>query len=429
MVDQELLARLNAPETEERLFELKRLHERELRGEIPRPATTRDTNNHIHTIYSLSPYSPAAAVWFAYQSGLCTAGIIDHDAIAGAREFIEAGKIVGIATTIGCEVRVSFTGTPLEGKRLNNPDEVNSAYIALHGVPHNRIDELDSVLCGIRKKRNARNVRQIKRLNALLPEEMHLDFERDVAGLSMYTQGGSVTERHILSALANRLISVYGKGARIADFLENRLNIPLSGHTADILRDAGRPAYAYDVLNVLKSGLVPRFFISGGEDSLPVADMVEVAKRIGAIPTYCYLGDVGDSPTGDKKAQKFEDDILDEVFDVIEQIGFEAIAYMPSRNTPQQLERVMQKAEQKGLMQISGEDINQPSQSFVCEKLREARFAHLAENTWALVGHELAATQDAKEIIYGANAKAAYPDLHERLRAYAQKGRALSEMR
>jgi len=44
-------------------------------------------------------------------------------------------------------------------------------------------------------------------------------------------------------------------------------------------------------------------------------------------------------------------------------------------------------------MQISGEDINQP-QTFICPLLKQERFAHLADTTWALVGHEKAATED-----------------------------------
>ena len=33
---------------------------------------------------------------------------MDHDTISGAGEFIEAGRIMGIATTIGVECRVIF---------------------------------------------------------------------------------------------------------------------------------------------------------------------------------------------------------------------------------------------------------------------------------------------------------------------------------
>ena len=45
--------------------------------------------------------------------------------------------------------------------------------------------------------------------------------------------------------------------------------------------------------------------------------VVAFARSIGAVPAYAYLGDVGESPTGDKKAEKFEDDFLEELLDYV----------------------------------------------------------------------------------------------------------------
>ena len=44
-------------------------------------------NNHVHTKYSFSPYSPTYAVYMAKQQGLSSVGIIDHDTFSGAEEF------------------------------------------------------------------------------------------------------------------------------------------------------------------------------------------------------------------------------------------------------------------------------------------------------------------------------------------------------
>ena len=57
----------------------------------------------------------------------------------------------------------------------------------------------------------------------------------------------------------------------------------------------------------------------------------------GTTLRHAYLGDVGESVTGDKKAQKFEDDYLDEVIACLKDIGVPAVTYMPTRNTPEQL--------------------------------------------------------------------------------------------
>ena len=118
MIDIAVLNKLNAPTKEERLAALR---EAVKTAEFP-PMVPQYINNHIHTTYSFSPYSPAASVYAARMEGLCTAGIIDHDSISGAREFLEAAEIVGIPVTIGMEARVSMAGTRLEGRRTNNPD-------------------------------------------------------------------------------------------------------------------------------------------------------------------------------------------------------------------------------------------------------------------------------------------------------------------
>ena len=49
-----------------------------------------EVNNHVHSNYSFSPYSPTQITEAAVEAGLKTVGLMDHDAIAGAPEFLEA---------------------------------------------------------------------------------------------------------------------------------------------------------------------------------------------------------------------------------------------------------------------------------------------------------------------------------------------------
>ena len=88
-----LLSALNAKTPEERLAALRKLKALHDSGMLPPPAEGNYVNNHIHTTYSFSPYSPTKAVYTAWMNGLVTAGIMDHDSVAGAEEFIEAGKM------------------------------------------------------------------------------------------------------------------------------------------------------------------------------------------------------------------------------------------------------------------------------------------------------------------------------------------------
>ncbi|HBV51761.1 MAG TPA: PHP domain-containing protein [Clostridiales bacterium] len=389
MKKEELIEKLNDRDAEIRLASLRELMSMIDRGELKAPVQGNDVNNHIHTTFSFSPYSPTKAVWMAYCAGLKTAGIMDHDSLSGAREFIEAGKITGILTTIGVECRVSMKNTPLADKRINNPDQKGIAYTTIHGIPHQHIDEVVAFFKPYVKARNERNRKMTDRINALTaPYGIRLDFDRDVVPLSEFVHGGSITERHLLFALSQKLTERFGKGEAVISFLTKEMGIALPDKIKGYLSDSENPYYEYDLLGALKGNLVEKFYIDADEECPDVRELVAFAAKINAFSAYAYLGDVGDSVTGDKKTQKFEDDYLDQLFDVIKELKFKAVTYMPSRNTMEQLRRVRALCEKYGFFQISGEDINSPRQSFICEAQRNPEFANLYDSTMTLIRHE-----------------------------------------
>ena len=412
---EELLALLNG---ENALENLKKLLESE-----PLPPVARDVNNHIHTTYSFSPYSPTAAVFFARAAGLCTCGLMDHDSIAGAEEFLAAAEAAHMGATIGMECRASFADTPFGDRKLNNPDQKGVAYMTLHGVPHDRAAELNAIYAPYREKRNVRNRKMVDAINGMMGKYgITIDFDRDVLPLSNFARGGSVTERHLSSALAYRMIDVIGKGEKLVKFIKEELQLPISGKIEGFLLDEANPHMMYDLLGWIKSQLISRFYIDATDECPDVRELLALSDRIGAISAYAYLGDVGDSVTGDKRAQKFEDDFLDELVEYVAQLGYRAITYMPSRNTRAQLRRLRALCEKHNLFQISGEDINQPRQSFVCEAQRDPEFANLYEATWALIAHEWRATENPADGLFTPETIAKYPDLNARVKAFAQWG-------
>ena len=389
----ELIIKLNGKDKEVRLNSIRELMAMIRAGELEAPKQGNDVNNHIHTTFSFSPYSPTKAVWMAYQAGLQTAGIMDHDSLSGAREFIEAGKIVGILTTIGVECRVSMKNTPFADRRINNPDQKGIAYCTIHGVPHQHIDEVVDFFRPYVAKRNERNRKMIDRINELTASyRIRTDFDKDVVPLSEFANGGSITERHLLFALAGKITERFGRGEAVVKFLTQDMGINVSGKVKSFLEDSKNPSYEYDLLGALKSNLVEKFYIDADEECPDVTEIVALADRINAFSCYAYLGDVGDSVTGDKKTQKFEDDYLEELFAVVRELKFKAITYMPSRNTMEQLRRVRALCEKYDFFQISGEDINSPRQSFICEAQRNPEFANLYESTMTLIRHEAEAT-------------------------------------
>ena len=381
MIDIEILNKLNAPTKEERLANLKEV----VANTTFPPMVPQYINNHIHTTYSFSPYSPTASVYAARMEGLCTAGIIDHDSISGAREFLEAAKIVDIPVTIGMEARVSMDGTRLEGRRTNNPDQVGVSYMTIQSVPHDKIDVLTEFFKPYQAARHLRNRQMIEKINALVGVE--LDYDRDVLPLSEAADNGGVTERHLMYALAIELVKQVGKGQSMIDKLTS-LGMNLSEKQKTMLLDTEYPFYEYDVLGMLKGTFVPKIFIDATDECPKLQDMVRICKEVDAYLCYAYLGDVGDSVTGDKKAQKFEDDYLDDVFECLKEEGVTAVTYMPTRNTPAQLERLRKLCDDYGMFQISGEDINSPRQSFIIKAMENPLFQNLIDATWKLIEHE-----------------------------------------
>ncbi len=381
MINIAILNKLNAPTKAERLANLAQVLETTTFPE----AVPQYINNHIHTTYSFSPYSPTAAVYAARMEGLCTAGIIDHDSISGAEEFLEAAKLIGMPVTIGMEARISMEGTRLQGRRTNNPDQVGVSYMTIQAVPHDKISVLTEFFKPYQAARHARNRKMIAKINDLL--SLDLDYDRDVLPLSEAQDNGGVTERHLMYALALRLEQEVGRGEAMVEKLAS-VGLQLSDKQKKQLLDTQYPFYAYDLLGILKSAFVPKIFIDATDECPKLSDMVKLCADVDAYLCYAYLGDVGDSVTGDKKAQKFEDDYLDDVFECLKEEGVKAVTYMPTRNTPAQLERLRGLCDSYGMFQISGEDINSPRQSFVIKAMENPMFANLIDATWKLIEHE-----------------------------------------
>lgn len=413
-MQQELIKKLNGGTAKTRLNALKELVKIEAEKPVRRD---NDANNHIHTIYSFSPYSPTKAAYMAYKAGLTSAGIMDHDSLSGVEEFKEACRILGLGSTCGVEVRCKYN----KGfGKMNHPDQAECIYMAAHGIPAQNVKAFNEYLAPYRKKRNERDAKMCELITGKFGKfGVELDFEKDVLPLSEAKDGGSVTERHLLYALAVKLDKKFGRTNALIDFLQNDLGLKVSDKIKGFLLDAENEHFLYDLLGVLKADTA-FFYIDADEEMPDAEEFVKKAKEFGAIPAYAYLGDVGDSVTGDKKAQKFEDDFLPELITEIKKSGFLACAYMPTRNTPAQLQRLGKLLKENNLFEISGEDVNSPRQKFACAALALPEYSHLIDSTWALIGHE--AISSEKGVEYGMFSERSVketPDLYERIKKYA----------
>jgi hypothetical protein len=425
------IALINNPKLapEERLVALRKyaasFSGREISGEI---------NNHIHTIYSYSPYTPSMAALQAREAGLAAAGSVDHDSAEAAGELKAACAELGIGGCSGFEIRVSFkkhpdgSASPFAERKINNPDSAGYVYMTVQGIPAKTLPKAAAFLAPIREKRLSRSKAMIEKANGLF-EEAHLpliDFENDIVKQSQYGRGGEITERHLMAAAALKLVEKYGKGHSLVGGIRQSLGITVNEKLEKLLSDPANPHYLYDLLGILKTDFLPRFFIQPDEaECIPAKKAVDFALSIEAVPAYAYLGDVGESVTGDKKAEKFEDYYLDELFDELAAVGFKAVTYMPPRNTAEQRKRIQQLCREGGYMEISGVDINSSRQSFNCPEVLEDGCRHLLDTTWALIAHEYLADSDPVLGLFSSGNPLASLPLSRRLAVYAEAGKSL----
>lgn len=407
---------LNDGKAQQRLAALKKLIEN---GLPSRQVREKDANNHIHTFYSFSPYSPTMAAYKAYEAGLTSAGIMDHDTLSGANEFKSACAMLNLGCTCGVEVRARIGG---EWGKINHPDQDNCIYMSAYGVPAQSIEPFNEYLAKYRTLRNVRNKAMCDKINASFSQYgISLNFKKDVLAISQANEGGTVTERHLLYALADKLENKFGRTPVLLTFLTEKLGLSLSQKQSGFLTDESNKFFLYDLLGALKSNT--EFFYVNADEELPtVEEFTAKALEFGAIPTYAYLGDVGESVTGDKRAQKFEDAFLDALLLKLKSIGIKAVTYMPTRNNMEQLLRIKALCAKLGLFEISGEDVNSPRQKFMCEKLSLTEFENLITSTWALIGHESAGSADVTKGMFADDAINQYPNLQDRVSYFAQIG-------
>lgn len=392
---------------------------------------TKEINNHIHTIYSFSPYTPSMAALRARQAGLAVAGSVDHDSLEAASEMTKACEILGLGSVTGFELRVSFKSTSFAEKKINNPDSTGIVYMTIQGVPAQAQERVREFLKPIHQQRKNRNIKMVENLNTILQEYQlpQLDYERDVESLSQAKKGGSITERHILYAFANQLNKEAPNSQELVQLLEEKLGLSLSASQKQRLTEENNPHFLYDLLGLLKSGFLPKIFIQPDEKECPpVQKVTDFAQSIGGIPAYAYLGDVGESPTGDKKSEQFEDSFLDQLIAQLPQLGFQAVTYMPPRNTLQQLQRLQKLCQQHNLVEISGVDINSSRQDFNCPEINLPEFAGLIDTTWALVAHEKLATLCPDLGFFAENNPTKNLSLDQRIEKYSLLGQKIQSL-
>lgn len=413
-----LIKMLSHKNLKKRLKAIKLLKKAEVEDETLIPEGKSAGILSVHTYYSFSPFSPALAAYIAYTNGNRCVAISDHDTLAGAEEFCRAAEMLGMESGAGLQLRARFYDG--KGRWLNNVYEQDVGFVAIRGVPQSEWESATKELAPTRAKRADRDRRMVEKFNDRIKKYgMSLNFEKDVKPLSKYSDGGSITERHILFAFAGKLVKRFKTAVEITEFIETKLKIKIEEEFKPALSDISNPYFMYDLVNCLKYEV--KFFYVPADDVPTVQQVVDFAHRHGALITYTYSGEVHRVYEGEEVVFTLEDAYLSELMEDLGKLGFDAVEYIPSNVKGERAENLAALARQNGMFTLPCTDINSPRQRFIPDGIDDNE--ELVRNLWAVVGHGKSAAYDISDGLNTEKSKAKNPDLEARLKLYAEVGK------
>ena len=351
---EELERKLDSFDSERRKQALTALCEKVRAGEIDLPKAGTDVNLHCHTFFSYNTYgySPSKFAWLARKAGLAVAEVVDFDVLDALKEFLEAGKTLGLKACAGMETRVFVP--EFATRVMTSPGEPGITYHMGVGFPRAILEGgQKEFLLGLRQTAQQRNQDLMGRVNEHL-KPVELDYERDVLVL---TPGGNATERHMCLAYARKAKEIFGDGNKLTKFWSEKLGVKI---------ESSALPHGRELLDTIRAKTMKRGgvgYVLPGKGSFPLmADTNRFFLEAGAIPTLTWLDGTSEG----------ERDI-EELLDVAMSSGAAAINVIPDRNyTPgakdektDNLYEVVELAQKLHLPVVEGTEMNSPGQKFV----------------------------------------------------------------
>lgn len=311
MTAEALTCRLNDFDANKRRQALQRLV-----AETHFPVSGSNFNMHCHSFFSYNAegWSPTRVAYECRRKGLSAAGLCDFDVLDGLDEFLEAGHLLGLRSTVHLETRAYVA--ELSEKDISSPGEPGVTYIMGCGfarVPNPETAQ-SKTLAQLRKGAQSRNLALINRVNTALPA-VAIDYDRDVLPL---TPKDVATERHIVRAYCNQADKIFPDIAERAAFWAPLLKC---NETAFAVIDADIPKLEDLVRNALaKRGGIG--YSQPTAKTFPLADdFIRWVLSCGAIPTIAWLDGTSDGEAN-----------CDRLLDLMTAKGCAALNIIPDRN-------------------------------------------------------------------------------------------------
>ncbi|WP_430813776.1 hypothetical protein [Carboxylicivirga sp. RSCT41] len=247
-----------------------------------------NVNMHFHSFnsYNAEFWSPERIAWEARKNSLYASGIIDFDVLLGLEDFLKAGELLGLRTSVGIETRAFMH--EYADKEIDSPGEPGVSYIAGTGfykLPDTNSEQAHT-LESYNKKAASRNMDLIARINPNVPL-IAINYD-EVLSL---TPSGNATERHIISAYIKKASEVFPEKNNLTTYWAGILGLSLE-KTAELI------ASGHKLEDVVRSKFAKRGgfgYVQPSADTFPpVEEFFAFVKSCGAIPMESWLDGTSD---------------------------------------------------------------------------------------------------------------------------------------
>ena len=333
-------------------------------------------NIQAHTVYSFSPYTPTMAAYMAYKFDLRVAGILDNYTVAGAKEFIEACKILNLTYSVGVEMRADFCDpvTPYANVALFGIAQKYFAPLKKMLVPYRdkRRENVDITLEAVNKKVNAYGI--------------SIDFKKDIKPLVQEV----LLSKYVYFALAKKIIEKFGEGERSCVFLVEDLKMELTETEVGLLRDVTNPYIVYDMANIISDNYT--VFHTFKNYPSP-EEVIKIGHDVGAICSYEYVIKRGKTKMSDEERIAYNHSLIKRLKDT----GFDAVSFDPSGFSAEVLEDFKKLLKVNELLPLNLTRVEFPRRRFDCSCSDKELKKDMTDAVYAIVGSEICENSKANQ--------------------------------
>lgn len=356
-------------------------------------------NLQIHTSYSFSPYTPSLAAFMAYKFSLTVAGILDDYTLEGAREFIQACKILGVTYSAGMQLRCDFGN-----KRAN---------VALLGVAERYFDKTEKLVEKYRANQKDNLLSTISAINARIEKHgISVSYEKDVVPLMRESGAKVYMSKYAYYATALKIVELLGKGERVAEYVLSD-GLELTQNEVGLLRDVTNPYYEYDLAKIFleNDGL-----LKTKKSYASPEDIVAIGKSVGAVVCYEYATPRRAAPVTDEEKIKGDKALIAR----LKEYGFNAVSFDPTKFSKDTLAAFVKELEKAELLAINLTKVEFPRRRFDCNRASGTLEKKMVENAFAIVGSEISRNSANGMCFSSPEIKT---DFKERVKLFARIGR------